>query len=138
MTDAVVARPLPAAHHDPDRGPRRTVAAMVAVIGLFIVSMSVWAVLAELDVAVQARGAVIPPSRVQEVQSLEGGIVEQLLVAPGQAVTKGQLLARLDTAQYKASAGESRQHQLAALAGRARVDALLSGSAPRFDDAWRR
>ena len=138
MTDTVASRPLPAAHHDPDRGPRRTIVAMVAVIALFVVTLLGWAVLAELDVAVQARGAVIPPSRVQEVQSLEGGIVEQLLVAPGQAVTKGQLLARLDTAQYKASAGESRQHQLAALAGRARVDALLSGSAPRFDDAWRR
>ena len=104
MSETVAVRPLPAAHHDPDRGPRRTIVAMVAVIALAIATLLGWAVLAELDVAVQARGAVIPPSRVQEVQSLEGGIVEQLLVVPGQAVTKGQLLARLDTAQYKASA----------------------------------
>ena len=123
---------------DPDRGPRRTVAAMVIVIALFITTALVWATVAELDVAVQARGAVIPPSRLQEVQSLEGGIVEQMLVAPGQVVKKGQLLARLDTAQYTATMGESRQQQLAALAGRARLDALLSGRAPVFDDAWRR
>jgi adhesin transport system membrane fusion protein len=138
MSATVEVRPLPAPHPDPDRGPRRTVAAMVIVIALFITTALVWATVAELDVAVQARGAVIPPSRLQEVQSLEGGIVEQMLVAPGQVVKKGQLLARLDTAQYTATMGESRQQQLAALAGRARLDALLSGRAPVFDDAWRR
>ncbi len=123
---------------DPDRGPRRTVVAMIAVVVLFLVCAVVWALVAKLDVAVQARGAVIPPSRVQEVQSLEGGIVQQMLVAPGQPVKKGQLLARLDTAQYTASVGESRQNQLAALAARARVDALLTGTAPRFDPEWQR
>ncbi len=123
---------------DPDRGPRRTVAAMIGVVLLFLVCGVVWAMVAQLDVAVQARGAVIPPSRVQEVQSLEGGIVQQLLVAPGQAVKKGQLLARLDTAQYTASVGESRNNQLAALAARARVDALLAGTVPRFDPEWQR
>lgn len=137
MSGTVEVRPLPAPHPDPDRGPRRTVAAMVIVIALFITTALVWATVAELDVAVQARGAVIPPSRLQEVQSLEGGIVEQMLVAPGQTVKKGQLLARLDTAQYTATMGESRQQQLAALAGRARLDALLSGRAPVFDETWR-
>jgi len=137
MTGTVEVRPLPAPHPDPDRGPRRTILAMVGVVALFVVSALVWATVAELDVAVQARGAVTPPSRLQEVQSLEGGIVEQILVAAGETVKKGQLLARLDTAQYTASVGESRQHQLAALAGRARVDALLSGRTPVFDEAWR-
>ncbi len=138
MTDPSTARPLTAPHHDPDRGPRRTVAVMVGVIVLFLVVAVAWAILAELDVAVAARGAVVPPSRLQEVQSLEGGIVQQMLVVPGQAVKKGQVLARLDTAQYNADLGESRQQRLGALAGRARVEALLSGTAPRFEEAWRR
>jgi len=136
MTGVVEVRPLPAPHPDPDRGPRRTVVAMVGVMALFVVSAIAWAALAELDVAVQARGAVVPPSRLQEVQSLEGGIVQEMRVAAGDRVTKGQLLARLDTAQYTASVGESRQQQLAALAGRARLDALLGGQPPRFDPAW--
>ena len=136
MTEAV--RPLTAPHHDPDRGPRRTVAVMVGVIVLFLVVALAWAILAELDVAVAARGAVVPPSRLQEVQSLEGGIVQQMLVVPGQAVRKGQVLARLDTAQYSADLGESRQQRLGVLAGRARVEALLSGTAPQFEDTWRR
>ena len=137
MTAEASVRPLSAPHHDPDRGPRRTIAAMVAVVVLFLVVALVWATLAELDVAIAARGAVVPPSRLQEVQSLEGGIVQQMLVVPGQAVKKGQVLARLDTAQYRADLGESRQQRLGALAGRARVEALLSGTAPRFEEAWR-
>ena len=138
MSDTVEVRPLPAAHPDPDRGPRRTILAMVALVAVFLAVALLWAQLAELDVAVQARGAVISPSRLQEVQSLEGGIVEQMLVAPGDLVQKGQLLARLDTAQVNANLGESRQHQLAALAGRARVEALLSGQPPRFEPDWLR
>ena len=123
MNDQANLRALRSPHHDPDRGPRRTIVAMVAVMLLFLLVTLVWATLAELDVAVAARGAVVPPSRLQEVQSLEGGIVQQMLVAPGQAVKKGQVLARLDTAQYSADLGESRQQRLGALAGRARVEA---------------
>ena len=137
-SSTVDVRPLPSPHPDPDHGPRRTATAMLGLIGLFLLSALVWALLAELDVAVQARGTVTAPSRLQEVQSLEGGIVEQLLVELGQSVKKGQLLARLDTLQYTALVGESRQRWLSAVAGRARVDALMSGGTPRFDPAWQR
>lgn len=126
------------AHHDPDHGPRGMVLGMVLVTALFVVVAIIWATVASLDVAVQARGAVEAPSRIQEIQSLEGGIVEQLRVTVGQRVQKGELLAQLDTAQYAAIVGESQQQNLAALAGRARTDALLSGGEPKFDAAWRR
>jgi len=129
-------RTLPPGHPDPDREPRRTVAAMVAVMLLFVAVAIAWAAIARLDVAVKGRGAVIPPSRLQEITSLEGGIVLEMHVKPGQRVRQGELLARLDTAQYVAELGENRQQQLAALAARARVEALLSGRAPRFDAQW--
>ncbi|MEY2891885.1 MAG: hypothetical protein RJA98_1793 [Pseudomonadota bacterium] len=133
MSAAVQTRPLPSVDPDSDRGPRRIVMAMVAVMLTFVVVALVWGAFAQLDVAVHARGAVTPPRRVQEVQSLEGGIVREMLVAEGQKVKKGQVLVRLDTAQYAASLGESQQNRLAALAGRARVDALLGGGTPQFD-----
>ena len=130
-------RPVTVHHPDPDQGPQRIVLAMVGVILLFIVTAVVWATYAQLDVAAQGRGAVVPPSRLQEVQSLEGGIVQEMLVGVGDKVKVGQVLARLDTAQVDADLGESRQLRLAALAGRARVDALLKGGAPVFDAALR-
>jgi len=87
---------------------------------------------------VTTRGSVVAPSRIQEVQSLEGGIVQEMLVKAGDPVKKGQLLARLDTAQINADLGESKQQRLGVLASRARVEALLAGGAPKFDPEWRR
>ena len=124
-------------NHDPDRGPERVAIWMVFVIALVVVTAIAWACLAQLDVAVQATGVVETSSRVAEVQSLEGGIVRKLLIHPGQAVHKGDLLVQLDTAQYAADVGENRQEYLAALAGLARTDALLAGTPPRFDPAWK-
>ncbi|MEN9892747.1 MAG: hypothetical protein RLY78_3042 [Pseudomonadota bacterium] len=131
-------KPSPAASleappHDPDAGPRRLIGLMVGLILAFLVTAVAWASFAELDVAVQVRGTVVPPSRLQEVGTLEGGIVQEVLVQPGERVRAGQVLARLDTAQAEADVGESRQQQLAALAGLARVDALLQGGEPHFD-----
>ena len=137
MSSTLAIRPVAAHHPDPDRGPHRVVLLMVGVMVLFMLTALGWAMLAQLDVAAQGRGAVVPPSRLQEVQSLEGGIVQEMLVAVGQRVTAGQVVARLDTAQVQADLGESRQLQLAALASRARVDALLSGGAPQFSQALR-
>lgn len=117
---------------DLDAGPKRTVFAMVALMALFALVALLWAVFAQVDVSVAAHGAVVAPSRVQEVQSLEGGIVRELLVQPGQKVRRGELLVRLDSAQFDADLGESRQTILAVNAARIRIDALLAGSTPKF------
>ena len=132
------ARALPAADPDPEREPQRIILRMMALIAAIVVLTLAWATFAELDVSVNGRGSITPPSRLQEVQSLEGGIVREMLVRPGQQVRRGDVLVRLDTAQYEANLGASRQNRLAALAGRARLDALLAGGAPQFDAAWRR
>ena len=133
---ALNARPLPLAHPDPEREPRSIVIRMLALIAVLVVLTLAWATFAQLDVSVNGRGAITPPSHLQEVQSLEGGIVREMLVKPGQRVRRGDLLLRLDTAQYDANLGASVQNRLAALAGRARLDALLSGGTPRFAPEW--
>lgn len=138
MSHTENARPLPPAHPDPERDPQRIVLAMMGLIAAIVVLTVAWAVFAQLDVSVNGRGSITPPSRLQEVQSLEGGIVREMLVRPGQQVRRGDLLVRLDTAQYDANLGASRQNRLAALAARARLDALLAGREPQFDPDWQR
>ena len=133
---ALNARPLQAAHPDPEREPQRIITRMLALLAVLLVLVLAWAMFAQLDVSVNGRGAITPPSHLQEVQSLEGGIVREMLVKPGQRVRRGDLLLRLDTAQYEANLGASVQNRLAALAGRARLDALLSGATPRFAPEW--
>jgi adhesin transport system membrane fusion protein len=117
---------------DPDREAGRAVKTIVGLILGFQLVLLAWAAFSKLDVAVNARGAVVPPSKLQEVQSLEGGVVQELLVTSGQAVKKGELLARLDRAQYAATLGENQQYRLGALAGVARMRALLTNSEPKF------
>lgn len=119
---------------DLDALPKRIVIVMVAVISAFALGAVLWAAFAPIDVAVSARGAVIPPSRVQELQSLEGGIVRRLLVQPGQRVRKGDLLVKLDAVQFSADLGESQQAMHAITATRLRIDALLANRTPDFGE----
>jgi membrane fusion protein, adhesin transport system len=120
-------------HPDSDRGPNRVIHLTIAVVVDFFIVAIAWSALATLDVSVHARGAVVPPSRLQEIQSLEGGIVQELLVKPGQHVSKGAVLVRLDSAQFDADLGESSQNRVATLLALERVDSLLRGTEPRFD-----
>lgn len=129
MTAGADATPLPV---DFDAAPRRAIFVMLASLALFAVLAVAWTAWARLDVAVQAQGAVVAAGRLQEVQSLEGGIVREVRVAAGQAVRRGDVLVRLDRAQYDADLGEGRQQMLALSAARVRIDALLAGTEPRF------
>ncbi len=120
------------AHPDADRGPHRAAMVIVSLMVGFLLTALVWMGLAEINVSINAVGTVVPPSSVQQVQSLEGGIVRELLAKPGQRVKAGEVLVRLDPAQFAAERGESRQNWLSAQATQARLDGLLSGTPPLF------
>ena len=126
------------AHHmsgaaaDLDATPRRLIFVMLALFALFLAVALGWMALAHVDVAVNARGAVIVPSRLQEVASLEGGIVHRVLVKAGERVKRGQPLVELNRAQYDADLGESVEGRRSLHAARIRYDALLSGGTPSF------
>ena len=61
-----------------------------------------WASHAELEQMVRGQGKVIPDSANQVIQSLEAGIVSELLVKEGDVVKEGQVLLRLHDVQYSA------------------------------------
>ncbi|GAM65773.1 hlyD family secretion protein [Vibrio ishigakensis] len=50
---------------------------------------------AEIDIVVSARGELLLDSDIEKVQHLEGGILEEILVKPGDFVFEGQEIARL-------------------------------------------
>jgi adhesin transport system membrane fusion protein len=75
---------------------------------LAVVALVVWAALAEIDQITRANGAVIASSRIQVLQSLEGGIVAEIRVREGDIVAKDQLLLRLDRTKAESSYLESR------------------------------
>jgi adhesin transport system membrane fusion protein len=61
-----------------------------------------WSWYAEIDDVVKGQGTVIPSSRVQEIQNLEGGVLQEVLVKEGQVVQPGDTLIVLDDIQFGA------------------------------------
>lgn len=76
---------------------------IVAAVAIFIV----WAAFAELDEVAVGDGKVIPASKGQVIQSLEGGILTELAVREGDIVDAGQTLATLDPVQARSSVEEA-------------------------------
>ncbi len=124
-----MASPLPPDH---DRGPRRAILALVGSIALFLLITILWMSMAKLDIAVQGNGKVIPSSRVQEIQSMEGGILQAIAVKEGQRVKRGDLLAHLENLQFNSDLGESRHTYWGARAALTRLDAEIHGRTPIF------
>lgn len=119
-------------HPDLDRGAHRAALILVGGLAAFVLIALVWMNFAKLDISVQAAGKVIPSSRVQLIQSMEGGIVRNISVREGDPVKKGDLLAYVENRQYDAELGEGRQNQWAIASAIARLDAELSGGEPNF------
>ncbi|HAT6805112.1 TPA: HlyD family type I secretion periplasmic adaptor subunit [Citrobacter freundii] len=76
---------------------------MLWVVAIIIVVALVWAKLAVVEEVTVGDGVVVPASREQVIQSLEGGILEEMPVREGDIVEKGQLLARIDQTRAGAS-----------------------------------
>jgi adhesin transport system membrane fusion protein len=90
---------------------------------LSIVGFVVWAAWAELDVVTRGDGRVVPHSRIQKIQSLEGGILGQLTVHEGDLVEAGQLLVKLDNTRFHSAYMESKSQAEALSAAIDRLEA---------------
>lgn len=123
---------MASSHPDLERGPHRAVLILVASLTAFVIVTLAWMSFASLDIAVHAVGSVTPSSRVQNIQSLEGGIIRDIAVHEGQQVKRGDLLAYVENLQYDADLGEGQQNQWAAQANIERLKSELAGRAPAF------
>ncbi|WP_162492216.1 biotin/lipoyl-binding protein, partial [Burkholderia pseudomallei] len=77
--------------------PARRAAALIPTVMLaLLIVLVLWATFFKIDIIAAGQGKVIPSTTVQQLSTLEGGIVRELLVREGQIVKKGQPLVRLD------------------------------------------
>lgn len=72
------------------------------LIAAVVASGLVWAYFARVEEITLGEARIIPISREQVIQSLEGGIVEEMLVHEGDVVEKGQILLRIDPTRAQA------------------------------------
>ena len=95
---------------------------------VIVVVLLVWASLARVDEVTRGEGRVIPSRQLQVVQSLDGGVVAEILVREGQVVEPGQLLLRIDETRAVSGVNESRAQAFALRAREARLRSLVEGT----------
>ena len=108
---------------------------LLVVIGI-VAAFIVWAYQSQVSELTRGQGKVIPSGSTQIVQSLEGGIVDELLTQEGQYVESGSTLAKLNDTILQTSYRESLVERDYLVAKIARLDAESSGLAGiRFPEA---
>jgi len=108
------------------RTPRTSRIVLFAAAGL-MATFLVWAHFAVLDEVKRGNGKVVPSQQTQVVQSLEGGIIAELLVQEGAIVDKDQPLARIEDTTFASQFVEIRERRGAAGARVIRLEAETKG-----------
>lgn len=114
----------------PSRGLDALLLSLVALVAAFLL----WAAFARIEEVTTGTGRIIPASKLQIVQNLEGGIVREVLVHEGDTVAANGVLLRIDPTQARSSLGEIQQKLDGLKALAARLDAEMKGAEPVFPD----
>lgn len=93
-----------------------------------VVALVTWAAFARVDEVTKGDGRVVPSRQLQVLQSLDGGVVEQILVHEGDVVEAGQLLMRIDPTRANSAVRDSEAQGFALEARVARLRALAQGT----------
>lgn len=113
----------------------RKTSAIIWLCTAALVIFFVWAHFAILDEVTVGTGKVTPLSHAQVIESLDGGIVDQLNVHEGDIVEKGQVLAKLDPTRFQSNFGEAASKARTLRASAERLQAELTGAPLAFSAA---
>ena len=108
--------------------PLPSVSKFIWVICIGLLVLLAWAWFFELEEVSTGSGKVIPSSKEQSIQSLEGGILTKLYVSEGEIVKQGQVLAQLDPTRFASNVGESESLLIASKATAARLRAEVNAA----------
>ena len=107
---------------------------LVWTLVLLFAAALVWAAVARLDEVATGTGRVVPTSREQVIQSLEGGIMNKLFVQQDSLVEPGQVLAQLDPTLAGSTVEETAAKYRAALAAATRLRAEVNETPLTFPE----
>ena len=96
-------------------------------IGVAFTIALMWSAVSRIDEVTRGEGKVIPSRQLQVLQSLDGGVVSEILVREGDVVQPDQILLRIDQTRFVSSVRESRVQYTALVAKAARLRALTEG-----------
>lgn len=101
---------------------------IIWIIGIGLLVLLTWAWLFKLEEVSTGTGKIIPSSKEQVIQSLDGGILTTLNVKEGEIVERGQVLAQLDPTRFESNVGESESLLVSSRATSARLRAEVTGA----------
>ncbi len=107
--------------------PHRVSVLFLNVVLAFVGAAIVWAMIARVDEITRGTGSVVPSSHAQIIQSLEGGILRELLIKEGDVVKKGQPLMRLSDVGAASEERGTEAKLLSLQARKARLEAEAGG-----------
>ena len=107
--------------------PSATSNLMLASIGALVVIMMGWMSFSQIDEITHGEGQVVPSSEIQVVQSLEGGVLKELLVTEGEAVKKDQPLLKISDVAFASEERGTAAKQESLLVKKARLEAEANG-----------
>ena len=108
---------------------------LIIAVALCILTFILWAGWCELDEITRGEGKVIPSSQVQNVQNMEGGIVDEILVSEGELVEQGQVLMVMDDTRFTSTRQGQLANRNALMARKARLMAEVEGGEPIMPDS---
>ncbi len=100
---------------------------LLKTIGVVFVIALLWSAVSVVDEVTRGEGKVIPSRQLQVLQSLDGGVVSEILVREGDIVQPEQILLRIDQTRFASSVRESRVQYTSLVAKAARLRALTEG-----------
>lgn len=116
------------------RGIEPKHARLSKILILLTVFVLLWAGLTEVDETAKGTGKVVPSSRLQVLNNLEGGILKEILVREGDLVEKDQILARLSPTSSQAQYEQDLENYQRYLAMVTRLRAHLNSKPLEFSD----
>ena len=99
---------------------------------LAFASFLIWANSFEIDQVARAPGVIMPSSKIQVIQSKDGGVLLSLPVKAGDEVAQGQVIARFDSTDALADYEEAKAKAAGLAANMARLEAEIYGREPIF------
>lgn len=119
----------------PQQPPRLS---MLWLLTLAVAALVTFAAVFEIDQAVRAQGQVIPGSRTQVVQAVDGGMLVALHVKEGDTVKTGAQLAELEPDRAQAAHAQVEAELASKSIALVRAQAELAGQEPHFNDKHHR
>lgn len=109
--------------------PSATSNLMLTSVGALVVIMICWMAFSNIDEMTHGEGQVVPSSEIQIVQSLEGGVLKELMVAEGEIVKKDQPLAKISDVAFASEERGTAARKESLQIKKARLDAEANGTA---------